>query len=273
LLFLIQQNTYRENLRQAEATILLRKPRWSMRRRNWSATPGCCSRRPLPRPMWTIGGIKGFGPGKPARGPGQTRPGPARPGLHRGQAPFDGRIDRRLQDQGTWWAPGRARSWRRSTRSIPSCLLQHQRCGPEPADRESSLEAGPGPGDQMARLGGPPEQKDYPHRGRLDFASISLAPTTGTLLLAGSSQSRREDLAGLYARCVCPQGRPRSPGAPGGVGVYHAVPMCWSWMKRMSATFRGRTGADGSSSGHRRRPQGKSGWSLRESRRPSPGAR
>jgi RND family efflux transporter MFP subunit len=48
---------------------------------------------------------------------------------------------------------------------------------------------------------GLPDEKGYPHLGRLDFASISLTPTTGTLLMRGIfSNSDGKILPGLYAR-------------------------------------------------------------------------
>jgi RND family efflux transporter MFP subunit len=48
-------------------------------------------------------------------------------------------------------------------------------------------------------------EKDYPHRGRLDFASISLAPNTGTLLLRGIFPNPdAKMLPGLYARVRVP---------------------------------------------------------------------
>jgi RND family efflux transporter MFP subunit len=52
---------------------------------------------------------------------------------------------------------------------------------------------------------GLPNEKEYPHQGRLDFASISLTPTTGTLLLRGIfSNPDGKILAGLYARVHVP---------------------------------------------------------------------
>ena len=66
---------------------------------------------------------------------------------------------------------------------------------------------------------GLPNEKGYPHKGQLDFASISLTPTTGTLLLRGVFPNPGgKILPGLYARVRVPgQGRTRPPGAPGGV--------------------------------------------------------
>ena len=52
---------------------------------------------------------------------------------------------------------------------------------------------------------GLPNETGYPHQGRLDFASISLTPTTGTLLLRGIfSNPDGKILPGLYARVHVP---------------------------------------------------------------------
>ena len=48
-------------------------------------------------------------------------------------------------------------------------------------------------------------EKGYPHKGQLDFASISLTPTTGTLLLRGIFPNPDgKILPGLYARVHVP---------------------------------------------------------------------
>ena len=47
--------------------------------------------------------------------------------------------------------------------------------------------------------------KDYPYQGSLDFASISLAPTSGTLLMRGIFSNRSgRILPGLFARVHLP---------------------------------------------------------------------
>ncbi len=48
-------------------------------------------------------------------------------------------------------------------------------------------------------------EKGYPHKGQLDFASISLTPTTGTLLIRGVFPNPDgKILPGLYARVRVP---------------------------------------------------------------------
>ena len=52
---------------------------------------------------------------------------------------------------------------------------------------------------------GLPNEEGYPHQGHLDFAAISLTPTTGTLLMRGVfSNPDGKILPGLYARVRVP---------------------------------------------------------------------
>ena len=78
---------------------------------------------------------------------------------------------------------------------------------------------GQGRRQEMAGLRGLPNEEGYPHQGQLDFASISLTPTTGTLLMRGIFPNPDgKILPGLYARvrvpvetegrlCWCPRRR------------------------------------------------------------------
>jgi len=54
------------------------------------------------------------------------------------------------------------------------------------------------------------DEMGYPHDGYLDFAAISLSPTTGTLLLRGIFPNPTyKILPGLFARVRAPLGEPR----------------------------------------------------------------
>jgi RND family efflux transporter MFP subunit len=53
-------------------------------------------------------------------------------------------------------------------------------------------------------------EKGYPHKGYLDFAAITLSPTTGTLLLRGVfANPDFQVLPGLFARVRAPAGKPK----------------------------------------------------------------
>ncbi len=122
-------------------------------------------------------------------------------------APFDGRIDRRLQDPGNFVG----------TDNNNSVLAQFNQIDPiyvyftiSDTDLARLVKSAHGiPGRDSSRKWpvfiGLNDEKDYPHQGTLDFASISLAPTSGTLLMRGvfSNPSGRI-LPGLFARVQVP---------------------------------------------------------------------
>ena len=65
---------------------------------------------------------------------------------------------------------------------------------------------GQGRGPKHGRyIAGLPNEEGYPHQGHLDFAAITLTPTTGTLLMRGVfSNPDGKILPGLYARVRVP---------------------------------------------------------------------
>ena len=122
------------------------------------------------------------------------------------RAPFDGRIDRRLKD------PGNLVGSNENT-----VLAQINQVDPiyvyfniSDLDLAHLLKVTHGvPGSAEARkwpvLAGLPNEDGYPHRGYLDFAAISLTTTTGTLLLRGiMPNADARILPGLFARVRVP---------------------------------------------------------------------
>jgi RND family efflux transporter MFP subunit len=121
-------------------------------------------------------------------------------------APFDGRIDRRLVDPGNLvGATGN------------TVLAQMNQIDPiyvyfniSDADLSRLMAEGrwiPGqaPAEPRPIYVGLPTETEYPHEGRLDFVSISLTPTTGTLQLRGIVPNPGgKILPGLYARVRVP---------------------------------------------------------------------
>ena len=121
-------------------------------------------------------------------------------------APFDGRIDRRLQDPGNLVGSGGNTVLAEVNQIDPIYVYFNI----SDADLARLMgEAGWIPGQARGKswplYAGLLNEKDYPHEGRLDFASISLTPTSGTLLLRGVF--RNSDgmiLPGLYVRVRVP---------------------------------------------------------------------
>ena len=122
------------------------------------------------------------------------------------RAPFDGRIDRRLKDPGNLVGSGENTVLAAINQIDPIYVYFNI----SDADLARLMgEARWMPGQARAKAWpvyvGLPNEKDYPHQGHLDFASISLTPTTGTLLLRGIfSNPDGKILPGLYARVRVP---------------------------------------------------------------------
>jgi len=122
------------------------------------------------------------------------------------RAPFDGTIDRSLKDPGNLVGSGENTVLAEINQTNPiyvyftisdidlARLMKEARWSPgQVLAREWPVETGL------------PAEKDYPHKGRLDFASINITPTTGTLLLRGVFQNPDgKILPGLLARVRIP---------------------------------------------------------------------
>jgi RND family efflux transporter MFP subunit len=121
-------------------------------------------------------------------------------------APFDGRIDRRLQDPGNFVGSGGNTTLAQLNQIDPIYVYFTI----SDADLARLLESTHGlPGQTNIKkwpvFVGLVEEEGYPHQGRLDFAAISLSTTTGTLLMRGIfSNPTGRMLPGLYARVRVP---------------------------------------------------------------------
>jgi RND family efflux transporter MFP subunit len=121
-------------------------------------------------------------------------------------APIDGRIDRRLVDPGNLVGS-----------SGNTVLAQLSQIDPiyvyftiSDLDLARLMKSTQGTPEQIQARKWPAsiglaDEEGYPHGGYLDFASISLTPTTGTLLMRGVfSNPAAKILPGLYARVRVP---------------------------------------------------------------------
>ncbi len=122
-------------------------------------------------------------------------------------APFDGRIDRRLQDPGNLVGSDAGNSVLAQFNQIDPIYVYFTISDMDLARLTRSAHGIPGGGSakEWPVFIGLTDEKEYAHQGRLDFASISLAPTSGTLLMRGvfSNPSGRI-LPGLFARVQVP---------------------------------------------------------------------
>jgi RND family efflux transporter MFP subunit len=121
-------------------------------------------------------------------------------------APFDGRIDQHLKDVGNLVGSGG---------STPLAVVNQIRpiyvyftIGDlDLARLMESAHGLPGAGEMRdwPVYVGVPGEEAYPHEGRIDFASVSLAPTSGTLLMRGVFANPDDRiLPGVYARVRVP---------------------------------------------------------------------
>jgi RND family efflux transporter MFP subunit len=207
LLFLIQQNTYQDALQQAEGQILLQKAQLDYAEKQLVRFSNLFEQKATPKENvdnWAFQRDSAQANLKVAEAARDL----AKLNLSYTEvtAPFDGRIDRRLQDPGNLVG------------SIGNTVLaQMNQIDPiyvyfniNDADLARLMEEARWiPGEARAKPWpihvGLLNEKEYPHEGRLDFVSVSLAPTTGTLLLrAIFANPEGKILPGLYARVRVP---------------------------------------------------------------------
>jgi RND family efflux transporter MFP subunit len=126
------------------------------------------------------------------------------------RAPFDGRMGRHLVNPGNLVGAGTNTQLAEINRLDPmyiyftvaeTDLLKIRRRVKEPSGGELSTQP-------IAFYFGLADEEGYPHKGILDFASLSVAPTTGTLQLRGTFANPRSFIVpGLFVRVrlVSPQ--------------------------------------------------------------------
>jgi RND family efflux transporter MFP subunit len=207
LLFLIQQNTYQDNLQQAEAAILLQKAQLEYAETELARYSNLLNQRAASQTdvdNWRYQRDSARANLLAA----EAKRDLAKLDLAYTEvrAPLDGRIDRRLVDPGNMVGSGQVTTLAQLNQIDPmyvyfnisdvdlSRLMKEAQWNPAQAnDKTWPVHLG------LAN------EKTYPFQGRLDFASISLASSTGTLLLrAIFSNPDGRILPGLYARVRVP---------------------------------------------------------------------
>jgi RND family efflux transporter MFP subunit len=207
LLFLIQQNTYQDNLRQAEAAIELQKVQLEYAQTQLTRYSNLLQQKAAAQTdvdNWRY-----------QRDSAQANLLSAQAkrdlakldfGYTEVRAPFDGRIDRRLKDVGN--LVGSAENTvLAEINQIDPIYVYFNISDADLARLVGKAHWTPGqvPDLKWPVFMGHLNEKDYPHKGHLDFASISLTPTTGTLLLRGIfSNPNGKILPGLYTRVRVP---------------------------------------------------------------------
>lgn len=206
LLFVIQQNTYRDALAQAEAAILLQSAQLEYATAQFNRYSELFQRKAAAQSdvdNWRFQRDSARANLMSARAARDL----ATLNLEYTEvrAPFDGRVDRRLVDPGNLVGS-----------SEVTVLTSVNRIDPiyayftiSESDLARLTEARWLPGRAKAEKWpvfiGVLEERGYPHKGLLDFASISLTATSGTLQMRGIFHNPEGGLpAGAYARVRVP---------------------------------------------------------------------
>jgi RND family efflux transporter MFP subunit len=212
-LFLIQQNTYQDALRQTEGQILLQKAQLDYAEKQLVRYSNLLQQKATSQENvdnWRYQRDSAQANLKVAEAARDL----AKLNLSYTEvtAPFDGRIDRRLQDPGNLVGSGENTALAQLNQIDPIYVYFNI----SDADLARLMgEAHWVPGQDRSvewpLYVGLLNETGYPHKGRLDFASISLTPTTGTLLLRGIFPNPDgKILPGLYARVQVPVKRGRA---------------------------------------------------------------
>jgi RND family efflux transporter MFP subunit len=212
-LFLIQQNTYQDALRQAEGQILLQKAQLDYAEKQFVRYSNLLQQKATSQENldnWRYQRDSAQANLKIAEAARDL----AKLNLSYTEvaAPFDGRIDRRLQDPGNLVGSGENTALAQLNQIDPIYVYFNI----SDADLARLMgEAHWVPGQarnvEWPISVGLLNENGYPHKGKLDFASISLTPTTGTLLLRGIFPNPDgKILPGLYSRVQVPVKRGRA---------------------------------------------------------------
>jgi RND family efflux transporter MFP subunit len=121
-------------------------------------------------------------------------------------APFDGRMDRRQVDPGNLVGSG-GNTVLASINQIDPIYVYFNISDQDLARLRKRARGIPGAADSRtwSIQAGLPGEDGYPHQGHLDFAAINLTTTTGTLLMRGILPNKEGGiLPGLYARVRVP---------------------------------------------------------------------
>ena len=204
-LFLIQQDTYQDNLQQAEAAVLQYKAHLEYAESQFARYSNLIQQKAASQSdvdNWRY---------QRDTAQANLRSAEAQVNLARLnlsytdiRAPFDGRIDRRLKDPGNLVGSGE-NTVLAQINQIDPIYAYFNISDLDLARLLKRTNAIPGPAQTWPVFAGLPSEEGYPHRGKLDFAAISLTTTTGTLLMRGVlSNADGRILPGLYARVRVP---------------------------------------------------------------------
>ena len=207
-LFVIQQNTYEDNLRQAEAAILQYRAQLQWTESQLTRYSNLIQHNAAARSdveNWRF---------QRDTAAANLRSAEAQRDLAKLNldytlvtAPFDGRMDRRLVDPGNLVGSGGNSTVLAQINQIDPIYVYFNISDLDLARLLKVTRGIPGPTDgrKWPVQAGLPNEDGYPHQGYLDFAAINLTTTTGTLLMRGVlPNADGKILPGLYTRVRVP---------------------------------------------------------------------
>jgi RND family efflux transporter MFP subunit len=206
-LFVIQQNTYEDNLRQAEATILQFRAQLQYAESQLNRFSNLIQHNAAAQAdvdNWRFQRDNAAASLRSAEAQRDL----AKLNLDYTQvtAPFDGRMDRRLVDPGNL-VGSQGSTVLANINQIDPIYVYFNISDLDLARLLKTTGGIPGPGDKRKWPvhAGLPSEAGYPHQGYLDFAAISLTTTTGSLLMRGVLPNQDgKILPGLYTRVRVP---------------------------------------------------------------------
>ncbi len=207
LLFLIQQNTYQDTLRQNEAQILQQKAQLDYAGKQFIRYSNLLQEKATAQENvdnWRYQRDSAQANLKVAEAARDL----SKLNLDYTEivAPFDGRIDRRLVDPGNLVGSGQ-NTVLAEVNQIDPIYVYFTISDLDLARLMKEAHWTPGQADakKLPVFAALPDEEGYPHQGHLDFAAISLTNTTGTLLMRGVFPNPvGKILPGLYARVRVP---------------------------------------------------------------------
>ena len=207
-LFVIQQNTYEDNLRQAEAAVLQYRAQLQWTESQLTRYSNLIQRNAAARSdveNWHF---------QRDTAAANLRAAEAQRDLAKLNldytlvtAPFDGRMDRRLVDPGNLVGSGGNSTVLAQINQIDPIYVYFNISDLDLARLLKVTRGIPGSTDgrKWPVHAGLPNEDGYPHQGYLDFAAINLTTTTGTLLMRGVlPNADGKILPGLYTRVRVP---------------------------------------------------------------------
>jgi len=206
-LFLIQQNTYQDNLQQAEAAVLQYRAQLAYAEAQFTRYSNLVRQKAGSQSdvdNWHY--QRDLAQANLRSAEAQRELAKLNLSYTDVRAPFEGRMDRRLKDPGNLVGSGENTVLAQINQIDPMYVYFNI----SDVDLARLLKSKPGiPGPVDAQkwpvFAGLPSEEGYPHQGYLDFAAISLTTTTGTLLMRGVlPNADRQILSGLYARVRVP---------------------------------------------------------------------